>query len=112
MPFVWTDAHEAEFCDLKDALISPDTMLYHSDWNSPFELHSDASKHGIGAMLSQCHEGALRPVKFASRSFTPVEGRWPTTHQELFAIKYSLEHFRPYLLGRAVTVITDHANLQ
>ena len=29
--FVWTDAHEAEFCDLKDALISPDTMLYHLD---------------------------------------------------------------------------------
>ena len=52
------------------------------------------------------------PVKFASRSFTPVEGRWPTIHQELFAIKYSLEHFRPYLLGRAVTIITDHANFQ
>ena len=31
VPFVWTDAHEAEFCDLKDALISPDTMLYHPD---------------------------------------------------------------------------------
>ena len=41
VPFVWTDAHEAEFCDLKDALISPDTMLYHPDWNSPFELHTD-----------------------------------------------------------------------
>ena len=112
VPFVWTDAHEAEFCDLKDALISPDTMLYHPDWNSPFELHTDASKHGIGAMLAQWHEGVLRPVKFASHSFTPVEGRWPTTHQELFVVKYSLEHFRPYLLGRAVTVITDHANLQ
>ena len=42
VPFVWTDAHEAEFCDLKNALISPDTMLYHPDWNSPFELHTDA----------------------------------------------------------------------
>ena len=51
-PFVWTDAHEAEFTDLKDALLSPDTMLYHPDWNSPFELHTDASKHGIGAMLA------------------------------------------------------------
>ena len=35
VPFVWMDAHEAEFCDLKDALIFPDTMLYHPDWNSP-----------------------------------------------------------------------------
>ena len=104
VPFVWTDAHEAEFCDLKDAVISPDTMLYHPDWNSPFELHTDASKHGIGAMLAQWHVGVLRPVKFACRSFTAVEGQWPTTHQELFAVKYSL--------GHKVTIITDHANLQ
>ena len=52
VPFVWTDAHDAEFCNLKDALISPDTMLYHPDWNSPFELHTDTSKHGIGMMLA------------------------------------------------------------
>ena len=111
-PFVWTDAHEAEFNDLKDALLSPDTMLYHPNWNSPFELHTDASKHGIGAMLAQWHHGQLRPVKFASRSFTAVEGRWPTTHQELFAVKPSLEHLRPYLLGHKLKVITDHANLR
>ena len=111
-PFVWTDAHEAEFIDLKDALLSPDTMLYHPDWNSPFELHTDASKHGIGAMLAQWHNGKLHPVKFFSHSFTAVEGRYPTTHQELFAVKHSLEHFRPYLLGHKLSVITDHANLQ
>ena len=27
-------------------------------------------------------------------------------------MKYSLEHFRTYLLGRKVTIITDHADLQ
>ena len=111
-PFVWTDAHEAEFADLKDALSSPDTMLYHSDWNSPFELHTDASKHGIGAMLAQWHNVKLRPLNFFSCSFTAVKGHWPTTHQELFAVKHLLEHFRPYLLGRKLTIITDHVNLQ
>ena len=72
VPFVWTDAHDAEFCDLKGALISPDTMLYHPDWNSLFELHIDASKQGIGMMLAQWHAGVLRPLKFASRSFTQL----------------------------------------
>ena len=81
---MWTDAHEAEFADVKDALLSPDTILYHPDWNSPFELHTDAGKHGIRAMLAQWHNGKLRPVKFFSCSFTAVEGRWPTTHKELF----------------------------
>ena len=111
-PFVWADGHEVEFTDLKDALLSPDTMLYHPDWNSPFELHTDASKHGILAMIAQWHYGKLRALKFFSCSFTAMEGRWPTTHQELFAVKHSLEHFRPYLLGRKLTVITDHVNLQ
>ena len=87
-------------------------MLYHPDWNSSFELHTDASKHGIGAMFAQWHNFKLLPVKFFSCSFTAVEGRWPNIHQELFAVKHSLEHFRSYLLGRELTVITDHANLQ
>ena len=87
-------------------------MLYHPNFTRPFELHTDASKHGCGAMLAQLHNGELRPVKFASRSFTPVQARWPTTHQELFAVKWSLDHFRPYILGRKLKVITDHANLK
>ena len=41
-----------------------------------------------------------------------MKGHWPTAHQELFAVKHSFEHFRPYLLGRKLTIITDHANLQ
>ena len=91
-PFVCTDAHDTEFKDLKDALISPDIMLYHHDFTSPFELNTDASKHGCGAMLAQLHTGELRPVQFASQSFTPVEAHWPNTHQELFEVKWSLDH--------------------
>ena len=86
-PFLWASAHEAEFNDLKDALTSPDTMLFHPDWTAPFEVHTDASKHGCEAMLAQWHESRLRTVKFSSRSFNPTECRWPTTHQELYAVK-------------------------
>ena len=60
-------------------------------------------------MLAQWHAGVLQPVKVASSSFTPVEGWWSTT-QKRFAVKYSLEHFQPYLLGHKVTIITDHAD--
>ena len=70
-PFKWNSAHDTEFTDIKQALLSPNTMLYHPDWNSAFELHIDASKHGVGAMLAQMHDGHLRPVKFASHFFTP-----------------------------------------
>ena len=111
-PFQWTPKHEQEFVDLKDALTSLDTMLYHLDWNEPFEIHTDASKHGCGAMLAQWCQGKLRPVKFASRSFNATESRWPTTHQELFAVKWSLDQHHPYVLGRRIKIITDQANLK
>ena len=42
----------------------------------------------------------------------PTESRWPTTHQGLFAIKWGLEHFRPYVLGHNLKVVTDHANFK
>ena len=45
-PFKWISSHDAEFTDLKEALLFPDTILYHPDWNSTFELHTDVSKHG------------------------------------------------------------------
>ena len=89
-PFQRTPKLEQEFVDLKDALTSPDTMLYHLDWNESFEILTDASKHGCRAMLAQWYQGKLRPVKFASRSFNATESRWPTTHQELFAVKWCL----------------------
>ena len=110
--FSWSTEHEAEFQYLKTALISPDIMLFHPDWNKHFEIHTDASIVGCDAMLAQRHEGQLKPVGYASRSFSPTESRWLTAHQELFAVKWALEHFRPYLMGRKFTVITDHANLK
>ena len=86
MSFQWTEETAREFQDLKQAITGPDVMLYHPDWNAPFELHVAASKLGCGAMLAQEKDGVLRPVRFASRAFTPAESRWTTMHQELFAV--------------------------
>ena len=67
---------------------------------------------GCGAKLAQWYQGKLRPVKFASRSFNATESHWPTTHQGLFAVKWSLDQHRPYFLGRSIKIIMDHANLK
>ena len=87
-------------------------MLVHPDLDKSLEVHTDASKFGCGAMLAQRKNDKLRPVRYASRSFTPTESRWPTAHQELFAVKCALEHFWPFLLGSKFKVITDQANLK
>ena len=43
-PFFWTEIHEKEFLDMKNAITSCECMLLHPDWSSEFELHVDASK--------------------------------------------------------------------
>ena len=85
--------------DLKHALLSDQVVLYYLDWTAPFQVHVDASK---------IH---LHPVRFASCAFTLPEDHWRTTHQELYAMKWALEQFHPYILG-SFTKVTDHANLK
>ena len=112
IPFKWDSCHEHEFNDLKSLIVSPDAMLYHPDWSKPFEIHTDASKRGVGAMLAQQINQELKPVRFASHAFSEIESRWHTMQMELFAVKWALEQFRPYVLGTKTKIVTDHANLQ
>ena len=50
-------------------------------------------------MLAQYKDDELRPVCFASRPFTPAESRWHRLQQELFAVKWGPEQFRPTFLA-------------
>ena len=100
-----------EFDDIKSVILSPDVILYHPNWSKPFQVETDASRFAIGAVLVQENNGSIRPVRFASRAFNYTESRWETMHQELYAVKWGLEQFRPYVLGKRAKVITDHANL-
>ena len=86
--FLWTPAHEAEFCDLKRAVLFPSIILSHPNWENHFEVHCNASKKGCGAILAQYKDGKLRPIRFASRAFNETESLSPTTYQELFAVKW------------------------
>lgn len=63
-------------------------------------------------MLAQEVKGKLQPIRFASQAFTVVESQWTTLQQELLTVKWGLEQFHPYILGRRTKEVTDHANLQ
>ena len=47
----------------------------------------------------------------ASRSLTETESRYSNIERECLAVAYGLEKFEYYLLGRSVTVETDHCPL-
>ena len=113
LPFAWTAHHEHEFNDLKRPWYPQMLCFTTPTGMPPCEVDTDASKLGCEAMLGQKFQGNLLPVKYASKSFSPTaESRWPTTHQELFAVKWGLKQFRPYIFGHQLRVVTDHANLK
>ena len=107
----WTDQTERAFNRLKTALCS-ETVLHTPDFSRRFVLQTDASEVGLGAVLSQIHDGMEYPVTFVSRKLLPHERNYATIEKECLAVKWAMEKLRYYLLGREFTVVTDHAPLK
>ena len=102
--WVWSPACAAAFDAIKQALTTAPCLAF-PDFSQPFEVHTDASLHGLGAVLYQ--NG--RPLAFESRGLTPAEVNYATGEQELLAVVHALTVWRCYLEGAPeFRVVTDH----
>ena len=74
-------------------------VLVFPDFDKPFLLKMDASKEGLGAVLSQKQsDGHYHPVAFGSHSLTPSEKNYHSSKLEFLTLKWSImEHFKEYL---------------
>jgi hypothetical protein len=63
-------------------------------------------------VLSQEHDGELKPIGFAGRGLSPPETRYTTTEQELLAVVWGIQHFRVYLEGQNFHLLTNHSALK
>ena len=69
----WTDECQVAFEKLKDLCISTPILAY-ADYKKPFQLQTDASDLGLGALLYQNDdEGQQRVITYASRSLNHTE---------------------------------------
>ena len=107
----WTPATTESFEKLKQ-LLTTAPVLARPDFNKEFILVTDASKLGLGCVLTQLDEdGKEHPIVFASRGLKPNEMNYAPTKLECLAVVWAIKLFRPYLLGKKFTIITDHSAL-
>jgi hypothetical protein len=110
--FQWDRAQEVAFSSLKSEICSDTVLPYPSmDPTHEFRLHTEASNHGISAVLAQVQEGEERPVSYASRQLIPAEKKLSVTEKELLAVVHGTKQFRCYLYGPKFTLVTDHRAL-
>ena len=107
--FSWSAECEVAFESLRVKL-SSSPLLAYPDFTKDFTLETDASKLGLGAILSQYQDDLkLHPVAYASRSISNAEANYAITDLETLAVVWAVTHFRYYLYGHNVIVFTDHA---
>lgn len=101
--FIWLNACQEAFDGIKWALTHA-PVLRSPKPEEPFEVVSDASLQGLGAVLLQ----ESQPVAFESRKLSPAERNYTTTEQELLGVVHALRVWRCYLEENPFTVVTDH----
>ncbi|KAF4651215.1 DNA-(apurinic or apyrimidinic site) lyase, partial [Perkinsus chesapeaki] len=108
----WDDDCDESVVKLKKLLTS-DPLLVWPDFTRSFELHTDASEDGYGAILVQRDDGDReRVVAYGSRAVGDTEKAWTAQEKECYAAVIFAEEFRPYLQDRPFKLVTDASNLR
>ena len=76
-----------------------------------FELHTDASSHGVGSVINVVRGEDLLPVAFQSRQLRGAERHYSATELEALAVLEAIKYFQHLLYGASFTVLTDHKPL-
>lgn len=105
--FQWNRPQSNAFQALKTALTTV-PVLGHFVPGSDTEIRTDASGHGLGAVLAQNISGVQRVIAYASRTLTKSERNYTITERECLAVVWAISKFRPYLYGTHFTIVTDH----
>ena len=86
------------FDHLKAACLQAPILAF-LDFNKPFLLETDASRRGLGAVLSQKQaDGQYHPIAYASRVMNETEQRYHSHKQEFLILKWAVtEQFHEYL---------------
>ena len=72
----------------------------------------DASDYAMGAILGQKVDKMFRAIYYSSKTFNEVQENYSTTENEMLAMVFACEKFRPYIFRSHVIIHTDHAAIK
>jgi hypothetical protein len=108
----WGNEQERAFVELKVKLVAT-PILERPIRGRPFQLHTDWSMLGLGAVLTQCDdEGKEFVVAYASRLNYATESCYSLYKGKCLATMWAIAHFRCYLFGKQFTLVTYHQPLK
>lgn len=108
-PFKWTESCQRAFENSKKLLLE-NQLIVHYDCNKELFLTSDASKYGVGAVLSHKIDG--EPISFASGTLNSAQKNYSQVEKEALAIIFAVKKFHKFLYGRKFVLVTDHQPLK
>lgn len=101
--FTWTKEAKKAFAEIKRRLTNAHILVL-LNFNIAFKLHANASKVGIGAILSQ--EG--QPVAFFSEKLYRGNMWYNIYDMEFYTILQGIRHWKHYLFQREFILYIDH----
>lgn len=106
--FEWGTKQQLAFERLKEIITTRPVLIMHR-YGAETEVHTDASKYGLGAILFQRSndDDKMHPVRFWSRKTTDDEQKWISYELEVLAVVEALQSWHVYLLDYPFKVITD-----
>jgi hypothetical protein len=118
--WVWSEKQDESFAHLKRLLCDEPIMLRHPQPDGQFVVYTDGSCRGIAASLAQVFDASdgdkkkrrEHVISYDSRKLRGSEARYGPCELEALAVVFATERYRPYLLGRFFTVVTDHSALR
>ena len=107
--------HESERQSFNSIIkeLNDTSSLAHPEPNcTNYQFVTDSSNYAVGAALHQIVEGNPIPIGFFSKKLIQTQMRYSTFDRELLAVYLSVLHFRYFIEGHQVLLLTDHKPLR